>query len=124
MYFNPKTQDTKTKFLSYVKMIREENQRMLSQVENVLMISRLEKSSSPIELSEIDIHDAVEDALRRVDLIVKNQKGSIEIQLDAKQARFKGNLNHFTNLIVNLLDNAIKYSDEPLRLESALTRVR
>jgi two-component system phosphate regulon sensor histidine kinase PhoR len=108
---NPKTQNMKTKLLSYVKMIREENQRMLSQVENVLMISRLEKSSSPIELSEVDIHDAVEDALRRVDLIVKNKKGIIDTQLDATQTRFRGNLNHFTNLIVNLLDNAIKYSD-------------
>ena len=40
---NPKTQSSKTGLLKYVKMIREENQRMLSQVENVLMISRLEK---------------------------------------------------------------------------------
>ena len=75
------------------------------------MVSRLEKSSSPIQLSEIDIHNAVQDALHRVDLIIKNQKGSIYVQLEALQTRFKGNLNHFTNLIVNLLDNAIKYSD-------------
>ena len=106
---NPKTQNTK--LFNYLKMIREENQRMLSQVENVLMISRLEKSSSPIQLSEIDIHNAVKDAIRRVDLIIKNQKGSIHVQLEALQTRFRGNLNHFTNLIVNLLDNAIKYSD-------------
>ena len=107
---NPKTESTKSGLLRYVKMIREENQRMLSQVENVLMISRLEKSSSPIELSEIDIHNAVEDAMRHVDLIVKNHKGKIISCLDAKQTLSKGNLNHFTNLIVNLLDNAVKYS--------------
>lgn len=46
-----------------------------------------------------------------MDLIVKNQKGKIITHLDAEQTRFKGNLNHFTNLIVNLLDNAIKYSE-------------
>ena len=108
---NPKTQSTKARLLGYVKMIREENQRMLSQVENILMISRLEKSSSPIDFSEIDINHALEDALRRVDLIVKNQKGKIDTQLYANHTLFKGNLNHFTNLIVNLLDNAIKYSD-------------
>ena len=39
---NPKTQSTKSGLMRYVKMIREENQRMLSKVENVLMISRLE----------------------------------------------------------------------------------
>ena len=109
---NPRSQNTKTRLLKYIKMIREENQRMLAQVENVLMISRLEKSSSPIELSEIDIHTAINDALRRVDLIVKNQQGKIVTHLNAKRVRCKGNLNHFTNLIVNLLDNALKYSEE------------
>ena len=109
---NPRSQNTKTRLLKYIKMIREENQRMLAQVENVLMISRLEKSSSSIELSEIDIHTAINDALRRVDLIVKNQQGKIVTHLNAKRARCKGNLNHFTNLIVNLLDNALKYSEE------------
>ena len=44
-------------------MIREENQRMLSQVEKRFDDFETGKSSSPIELSEIDIHDAVEDAL-------------------------------------------------------------
>ena len=109
---NPRSQNTKTRLLKYIKMIREENQRMLAQVENVLMISRLEKSSSSIELSEIDIHTAINDALRRVDLIVKNQQGKIVTHLNAKRVRCKGNLNHFTNLIVNLLDNALKYSEE------------
>lgn len=108
---SPKTKTTKKRVLGYVKMIREENQRMLSQVENILTISRLEKSSSPIELLDIDIHHAVEDALRRVDLIVKNQKGKIDTQLLATNTQFKGNLSHFTNLIVNLLDNSIKYSN-------------
>ncbi len=110
---NPKSQNAKAKLMRYVKMIREENQRMLSQVENVLMISRLEKSSSPIDLSPIDLHDAIENAVSHVDLIAKNQNGKIFSQLEAAQTRFKGNLNHFTNLIVNVLDNAIKYSDGP-----------
>jgi two-component system phosphate regulon sensor histidine kinase PhoR len=109
---NPKTQSSKTGLLKYVKMIREENQRMLSQVENVLMISRLEKSSLPIDLSPIDLLDAIEDAIRHVDLIAKNQKGKIITHLNATQTQFEGNMNHFTSLIVNMLDNAMKYSDE------------
>ena len=93
-------------------MIREENQRMLSQVENVLQISRLEKSSSPFELTKIDLHDAIGDALRHVKLIIKDQKGKIISQLDASQTMFRGNLNHFINIIVNMLENAIKYSED------------
>ena len=58
-------------------MIREENQRMLSQVENVLMISRLEKSSSPVEFADIDIHDVIEDAVRHIYLIIKHTKKNL-----------------------------------------------
>ena len=52
---NPKTQGVKTRLMSYIKMIREENQRMLSQVENVLQISRLEKSSSPVSYTHLTL---------------------------------------------------------------------
>ena len=76
------------------------------------MISRLEKSTSPIELTEIDLHDVIEDAVRHIDLIVKHEKGEITTFLNATKTKFKGNLNHFTNVIVNILDNAIKYSDK------------
>jgi two-component system phosphate regulon sensor histidine kinase PhoR len=96
----------------YVQMIREENQRMLSQVENVLMISRLDKSTSPIVLGEIDLHLTIENAVRHIDLIVRHQRGEIKTFLNASNTKFKGNLNHFTNVIVNILDNAIKYSEK------------
>lgn len=109
---NPKSQQSSDGLSRYVKMIREENQRMLSQVENVLMISRLEKSSVPLELSNIDLHETIEDAIRHVDLIISNQQGKIVTQLNAKVTQFRGDMNHFTNLIVNILDNAIKYSTE------------
>ena len=92
-------------------MIREENQRMLSQVENVLVISRLEKSSSPIELTEIDLHEIIKNATRHIDLIMRNKKGDIYTTFNAKNTIFNGNKNHFTNLIINILDNAIKYSE-------------
>ena len=109
---SPKTQYSKNKLTKYVKMIREENQRMLSQVENVLMISRLEKSSSPVEFADIDIHDVIEDAVRHIYLIIKHEKGEINTFLNASKTKFKGNLNHFTNIIINILDNAVKYSEK------------
>ena len=109
---SPKTKYSKNKLTKYVKMIREENQRMLSQVENVLMISRLEKSSSPVEFADIDIHDVIEEAVRHIYLIIKHEKGEINTFLNALKTKFKGNLNHFTNVIINILDNAVKYSEK------------
>ena len=100
------------KFTSYLGMIREENSRMLSQVENILRISQLEKSSNPFDMEETNIHEVIEDALEHVKLIVKSKKGSIKLSLKAKNFDINGNSNHLENIIINILDNAVKYSKE------------
>ena len=100
------------KFTSYLGMIREENSRMLSQVENILRISQLEKSSNPFDMEEIDIHDVIEDAVDHVKLIIESKKGSIKLSHNAKKSNINGNKNHLENIIINILDNAVKYSRE------------
>ncbi len=104
------------KFISYLNMIREENSRMLSQVENILRISQLEKSSNPFDMERIDIHEVIEDAIEHVKLIVESRNGSIDFSLDAKESIINGNSNHLENIIINILDNAVKYSTEIPRI--------
>ena len=91
--------------------MREENKRMQDQVETVLMISQLERGTTPMELTVIDAHEVVEEAISHVALIVQNRAGMIFKHLDASISTINGNKNHLTNVITNLLDNAIKYSD-------------
>jgi signal transduction histidine kinase len=100
------------KFISYLGMIREENSRMLSQVENILRISQLEKSSNPLDMEEINIHEVIEDAIEHVKLIVESKKGLIKLSLNAEKFNIIGNSNHLENIIINILDNAVKYSKE------------
>ena len=85
---------------------------MQDQVETVLMISQLERGTTPMELSLLDVHAVVEEAISHVALIVQNRAGMIYKHLDASHTFIKGNKNHLTNVITNLLDNAIKYSEE------------
>ena len=92
-------------------MMQEENKRMQDQVETVLMISQLERGTTPMELSPIDVHEVVEEAISHVALIVQNRAGMIYKHLDASFSNISGNKNHLTNVITNLLDNAIKYSE-------------
>ena len=99
-----------TKTNSYLGMIREENSRMLSQVENILRISQLEKSSNPLIMEEIDLHEVIEDATEHVKLLIGSKKGKINLRLNAINRYIKGNKNHLENIIINILDNAIKYS--------------
>ena len=109
---NPKIIETPTKVFKYVKMIREENSRMLSQVENVLRISQLERSNQPIQKTIADTHKIIVDAVSHIQLILKDKSGDLKMHLNAKQTSISGNKSHLTNVVVNLLDNAVKYCDQ------------
>ncbi|MEP1487269.1 MAG: HAMP domain-containing sensor histidine kinase [Algibacter sp.] len=114
---NPKIIDDKEKVLRYLRMIKEENKRMHAQVENVLRISKLEKNELNISKERVELHDLVEDAITHVELLVEDRDGYIKLFLDADKSSVLANETHFTNVVVNILDNAIKYSPEAPKIE-------
>jgi len=114
---NPKIIDDQEKVHRYLGMIREENKRMHAQVENVLRISKLEKNELNISKERVKLHDLIEDAKSHVELIIENRQGYIKLHLDAAKSSVLANETHFTNVIVNILDNAIKYSDEAPKID-------
>ncbi|WP_366915412.1 HAMP domain-containing sensor histidine kinase [uncultured Polaribacter sp.] len=114
---NPKIIDDKEKVLRYVQMIRDENKRMHSQVENVLRISRLEKNQLEISKETIDMHDTIDDAITHVSLLILDRKGQINTHFEAITSEISGNEFHLTNIIVNMLENALKYSEGPPKID-------
>ena len=109
---NPKIIDDKEKVLRYLQMIKDENKRMHAQVENVLRISKLYKNELDISKISTNIHEIIEDAIEHVNLIIEDREGTITPNLAALRTTVLLNDVHFTNVLVNILDNAIKYSTE------------
>ncbi len=114
---NPMISENKETMTRYLKMIREENKRMHAQVENVLRISKLEKRDLNIKKERLKLHELVEDAITHVELIVEDRGGYIKTHFDAQKSSILANESHFTNVIVNILDNAIKYSPESPKID-------
>lgn len=108
---NPKIIADQEKVIRYVNMIRDENKRMHTQVENVLRISRLEKNQLEISKETVDIHDIIEDAISHVHLLINDRGGSVETHFEALTPEIIGNEFHLTNVVVNMLENAIKYTE-------------
>jgi len=114
---NPKIINDKEKVMRYTEMIREENKRMHGQVENVLRISKLEKNQLDLTSSVADLHEVITDAVTHVGLIVNDKGGYINENLGALQSEVMVSKFHFTNVIVNILDNAIKYSEDSPKID-------
>ncbi|NKI32553.1 sensor histidine kinase [Croceivirga thetidis] len=114
---NPASIDDKDKVLRYLGMIRDENKRMHAQVENVLRISKLEKNQLDISKDRVRVHDIVNDAISHVELIVQDRGGYINTHLEAERDEVLANDMHFTNVLVNIMDNAVKYSPEAPKID-------
>ncbi len=121
---NPKVIDNKEMVSKYLQMIRDENKRMHAQVENVLRISKLEKKELDIDKESLEVNDVIEDAIEHVQLILEDKQGLIKTDLSAKRNTCLLNDTHFTNVIVNILDNAIKYSAEKPVIEISTENVK
>ncbi len=108
----------------YLEMIRTENKRMHAQVENILRISKLERNELDIDKERTKLHELIDQAITHVDLIVQNRNGYIKTHFEAKKCSFLANQSHFTNVIVNILDNAIKYSPGEPKIDIYTENVR
>ncbi len=109
---NPKTLDKKDNILYYTGIIKEENKRMNSQVENVLQMSLLDKHEIEFNMQPYDLHELIRNAIRKISLQIEERNGKIVVNLEATSHIARVDEEHFTNAILNLLDNANKYSPE------------
>ena len=108
---NEKVQNDKEKLGYFTGIIKEENKRMNKHVETILQAALLEKQELQLQLQELHIHNIIHHILDNYVLQLADKNGKVELQLNAKNDVVKVDEVHFTNLISNLIDNAIKYSN-------------
>ena len=65
----------------------------------------------------MNVHQAIQEAISHIQLILKDKSGELKTNFNAKNLYILGNKNHFTNIVVNLLDNALKYCDQNPKVE-------
>ena len=109
---NEKVSSDKEKTNYFMAVIKEENKRMNKQVETILQAALLDKQEVQLNLKKLSAHELIKSALNNIELPVNEKQGSLEVVLEATKDIIMADEVHFTNLINNLLDNAVKYSKE------------
>jgi two-component system, OmpR family, phosphate regulon sensor histidine kinase PhoR len=97
------------RLLSYTTIIEKENMRLKHQVERVLQMARFDKEDIGLKKEEIDVHEIIRDAMQNTALSLHEKNGTIQCDLQASTHLVTADRLHLTNVLYNLIDNAIKY---------------
>ena len=109
---NEKVLQDKAKMNYFSAIIKEENQRMNRQVETILKASQLEKQEVELNLQPLHVHDVIKDVVENFTLQLEEKNGKAELLLHAVNDQVMADEVHFSNMINNLIDNAVKYSKD------------
>ncbi len=96
-------------------IIYDENKRLENHVEKVLQYARLEKGELKMNKVDLDLHHILENVVEKTSLQVEKLNGQLTVSFNAKDSSIEGDAMHLTDVIYNLIDNAIKYRrDTPI----------
>ncbi len=114
---NEKVQSDAAKMQYFTGIIKEENTRMNKHVETILQAALLEKQELQLTLVALPVHETIHHILDAYELQIQEKNAQVELLFNATTDIIHADEVHFTNLLSNLVDNAIKYSKENLVLK-------
>ncbi len=107
---SPRVLEDETKVKHYANLIKQENKRLNSRVEMVLRMAQLEKNQIDLNIQKVNFNSIVRNAVDHIRLVVEDRNGTIFEKYSEGQLMIKTDMFHLGNVILNVLDNANKYS--------------
>lgn len=112
MLQDPAVGKSPTMFHHISGVINDETKRLRFQVEKVLQMSMFERQKATLKMKDMNANDLIAGVVNTFALKVEKYNGSITSDLEAMNSWVLVDEMHFTNVIFNLLDNAVKYKKE------------
>ena len=107
----PEIINTPERLLSYAAFIRKEAARLKKNVDTVLQTANIAQKIDKLNFEQVEVHELIEDLSISCEPLFKEKNGELIINLNAKNALIRADRLHFTNVIHNLIDNGMKYSE-------------
>jgi len=109
---NEKVKSDPERMNYFNSIIKEENLRMNRQVETILRASQLERQDFEVQFKPVHLHPIIKRVIDTYSLQLESRSGNIQLHLEAPSDLLSADESHMTNLISNLVDNALKYSKD------------
>ena len=101
---------------NYSQIIKEQNERLNRQVEKVLQITEMERADIELKKENIRLHESIKSITSSVEIKLSKQQGELMTNLAAEDDLIRCDKLHLTNIIYNVIDNALKYSNKKTKI--------
>ena len=98
---------------AYVSIIRDENTRLKNMVNTILQTAQLKKGQVKMNVELFDMHELIHKVADSISLQISSSMGTLNLALNADDHELFGDKSHLENVIINLMENGIKYSQNP-----------
>lgn len=106
----------------YIKIISDENQRLMKLVERILQSATLDKGELKLSTDKINLNELIHEVVNTAELRMKKRNAKIQLELPDEFIYIQGDRFHLSNLLSNLIDNAIKYSEDEPEITVSLSK--
>lgn len=117
---NPNIIGNQDKIKRFLGIIKQENKRMLSQVEKVLQMAVLDRKDFTLNKTEVNMIEVINQAATHTRLLVASREGVVRTHVRSDHPNIMADHTHISNLVHNLLDNAYKYSPDKPEIDITL----
>ena len=109
--------NTPDRLFTYARIIQEQNQRLSKNVEKVLNLASLEKNRIHLNLEEINLNDLLTEIVTQFKHSDFGQKANVKIIVNDIKPAVVADRFHFSNLMLNILENGVKYCEREPELK-------
>ncbi len=119
---NKKIINSPKRLFEYARIIEEQNNRLSKNVEKVLNLASLEKNRIRLNREEIKLYEALTEIIEQFSKTDFGQSATVRIKTEETDAVIYADKFHFTNLVLNILENAVKYCEKQPVIKVKLTK--
>ena len=109
---DPDVAKNESRLMRFSNIIVDESSKLGNQVEKILQMAILDRGDIKLNIEEVNLHDSIIGLVENINFRFKDERSYIKTDLQAKNSVVMGDTIHLTNIIDNLIDNAIKYSED------------